>query len=101
MKLAFGMFVFLVFYILETLLFVSFANWLWGIVFILSLYPSGLFVVNYINRWYRFLGYLNYLSLKSSRKDSIGRLRALREELLQELDIGRQVYLDGNPLKEV
>jgi len=97
MKLAFGMFVFLVFYILETLIFVSFANWLWGIVFVLSLYPSGLFVVNYINRWYRFLGYLNYLRLKSSRKDSIGRLRALREELLQELDKGRQVYLKGLP----
>lgn len=95
MKLAFGMFVFLIFYILEISLFVYFTNWLWGIAFALSLYPGGLFTINYINRWYRFRARLTFLRLKSNRNDSINRLQALREELLLILDKGRQVYLSS------
>ncbi|NNL16011.1 MAG: hypothetical protein HKO81_05150, partial [Flavobacteriaceae bacterium] len=94
MKLAFGMFVFLLFYIALILLFTSFTNWIWGLIFALSLYPSGLYTINYINQWYRFRGQLNYLRLASNRKGIIPRLHALREDLLKELDNGREMYLN-------
>jgi 1-acyl-sn-glycerol-3-phosphate acyltransferase len=95
MKLAFGMFVFLMFYILQILLFASLTNWIWGIVFSLSLYPTGLFAVNYINKWYRLKAQLTYYRLRSKRKGRIGRLHALREQMLEELDKGRKAYLAG------
>jgi len=93
MKLAFGMFVFLLFYIAQILLFTSFTNWIWGFVFALSLYPSGLYAVNYINQWYRFQGHLTYSRLETNRKGFIRRLQSMRIDLLQELDQGRQIYL--------
>ncbi|MCX2720488.1 lysophospholipid acyltransferase family protein [Lentiprolixibacter aurantiacus] len=95
MKLAFGMFVFLIFYVLQVLIFATLTNWAWGIVFALSLYPGGLFAVNYLNQWYRFKAYLNYLRLKAKRKEPIGRLQRLRDELLNELDVGRHSYLES------
>ena len=100
MKLAFGMFVFLICYILETLFFIAYFQWLLGIVFALSLYPSGLFTVNYINRWYRFRARLTFWRLKTKKKSSIVRLQTLREELLEELDRGRQVYLSSRSEKQ-
>lgn len=93
MKLAFGMFVFLFFYILQILLFAALTNWMLGIVFALSLYPSGLFTINYINQWYRFQGHKTYLSLKTDQKDTIRQLHGWREALLSELDTARQMYL--------
>ncbi len=93
MKLAFGMFVFLLFYIVQILLFGSLTNWLWGIVFALSLYPTGLFAINYINQWYRLQGHYTYLRLKTRKRDQINKLHALRETLLRELDKGRRRYL--------
>lgn len=96
MKLAFGMFVFLFFYIVQILLFASFTNWILGIVFALSLYPSGLFTINYINHWYRFRGHATYRRLKTKRKDRIRQLHDLREALLSELDKGRQMYLKAS-----
>ncbi|MBT8205664.1 MAG: lysophospholipid acyltransferase family protein [Eudoraea sp.] len=95
MKLAFGMFVFLLFYIAQIVVFSSFTNWYWGIVFALSLYPAGLFAINYINQWYRFQGHLTYSRLKANKKNSIHKLHALREVLLMELDKGRQRYLNS------
>jgi hypothetical protein len=100
MKLAFGMFVFLLFYILEITFCIYFTNWIWGIVFALSLYPSGLFTVNYINQWYRLQAHLTFRKLKSKRRDSIDRLQAMREELFKELDQGRKAYIAGIPSKK-
>jgi len=95
MKLAFGLFVFLLFYITQMLAFNAFTNWLWGIIFVLSLYPAGLFALNYINQWYRYQGHLTYSRLKANRKNRIRKLHAFREVLLKELDKGRQRYIEA------
>ena len=92
MKLAFGMFVFLLFYIAQIIFITTFTNWIWGLIFALSLYPSGLFAINYINQWYRFQGHLTYLRLETNRKGIIRRLKVMRKDLLIELDKGRQLY---------
>ena len=99
MKLAFGMFVFLLFYILEIAIFISVTHWIWGIAFALSLYPAGLFTINYINRWYRFKGRMTFLRLKANNKESVEKLHALREGLLRKLDKGRRVYLSSGDSK--
>ena len=99
MKLAFGMFIFLLFYIIQIVIVASFTNWIWGVFLALSLYPSGLYTINFVNQWYRFQGHLTYLRLKSSRRGIITRLHDLREELLKELDKGRQIYLQARDSK--
>lgn len=92
MKLAFGMFVFLLFYIAQIIFFTYFTNWLWGLIFSLSLYPCGLFAINYINQWYRFQGHLNYRKLKINKKDILRRLKVMRKDLFIDLEKGRQIY---------
>jgi 1-acyl-sn-glycerol-3-phosphate acyltransferase len=95
MKLVFGMFVFLLFYILQMLLVAAWTTWYWGIVFVLSFYPSGVFTLNYLQQWYRHRAHSKYLKLKRDQKDLIHYLKTMREELLEELDAGRQWYLEG------
>lgn len=92
MKLTIGMFVFLIFYIAQILVFMSLVQGYWWILFALSLYPAGLFTVRYVNQWYRFKGHLIYLKLTTSRKEIIGRLHEMRGELLQELELSRQLF---------
>ena len=93
MKLAFGMFVFLIFYIIKIFLLSSFTNWYWGLLFAISLYPAGIYAVNYVNQWYLFQGHLTFLKLRSTKEDIIKQLQANRHTLLVELDIGRKLYL--------
>lgn len=95
-KLALGMFVFLIFYTIQAVIFTYFTNLYWGFVFALTFYPSGLYAVNYINQWYRFQGHLSYLRLKSNKKVIFRQLQAMRKDLLVELDEGRNLYLNAS-----
>ena len=95
MKIAFGMFVFLIFYIMEIIIFASFANWYWWIVFALSLYPLGLFTVNYIKNYYLFRGNFRYIYLFIKRSNLITELQITRKEIIEELEEGRQLYLNS------
>ncbi|MBT8270128.1 MAG: hypothetical protein KJN59_12975, partial [Bacteroidia bacterium] len=95
MKLAFGMFVFLLFYIVQILFIISLTKWYWGLLFALSLYPCGLFAVNYINQWYRLRGHLIFRRLYSKKRNVINRLQVMRNGLLEELDEGRLLYLES------
>ena len=95
MKIAFGMFVFFVFYILEIIIFSSFAHWYWWIVFALSLYPLGLFTVNYIKNYYLFRGNFRYIYLFIRKSYLITELQITRKEIIKELEEGRQLYLNS------
>ena len=49
MKLAFGMFVFLIFYIIEIVAIGMLTEWYWAVLFAMTLYPAGVFTIHYIN----------------------------------------------------
>ncbi|NNL79318.1 MAG: hypothetical protein HKO67_02410 [Flavobacteriaceae bacterium] len=93
MKLAFGMFIFLIFYILLAVMFSFQTKWYWGLLFVITLYPSGLFCLNYIKHYYRRKGHMTYGRLYRKRKTTIQKLRARRKKILDELESGRQLYL--------
>jgi glycerol-3-phosphate O-acyltransferase/dihydroxyacetone phosphate acyltransferase len=95
MKIAFGMFVFLIFYVLEIIVFTSFIHWYWWIVFTLSLYPLGLFTVNYIKNYYLFRGNFRYIYLFIRKSHLITELQITRKEIIEELEEGRQLYLNS------
>lgn len=93
MKLAFGMFVFLLFYIIETLTLGAFTSWYWGVLFALTLYPAGVFTLHYIRRYYLLIGNFRYIRLFIKKSNLIARLKIVRQELIDELEEGREMYL--------
>ena len=93
MKLALGMFIFLIFYSVQIFIVSIFTHWYWVILFALSLYPSGLFTLNYIKQYYRWKGHRTFERLYKKKKKVILNLKARREALLIELENGRQMYL--------
>ena len=93
MKMAFGMFIFLFFYILLAVIVSLLTNWYWGLLAVLLLYPAGLFCLNYIKHYYRRKGHITYGRLYRNRKTTIQKLKAMRKEILDELENGRQLYL--------
>ena len=95
MKIAFGMFVFLIFYILEIIIFATFTHWYWWIVFALTLYPLGLFTVKYIKNYYLFRGNFRYIYLFIRKSNLITELQITRKEIIEELEEGRQLYLNS------
>jgi len=92
MKLALGMFVFLIFYIVQIVIIGSFTNWYWTILFALSLYPAGLFTINYIKNYYLIKGNIRYINLFKRRSKIIKKLKLTRQELIDEMEEGRNLY---------
>ncbi|NNM10254.1 MAG: hypothetical protein HKO61_13870 [Flavobacteriaceae bacterium] len=93
LKLALGAFVFLIFYILETVFFGWMINWYWSILFALSLYPAGLFTINYIGNFYLFQSDFRYARLFKRRRDLIEQLKLTRLELMKALEELRKLDL--------
>lgn len=100
MKIAFGMFVFLIFYVLEIIVITSLTNWKLGILMALLLYPLGLFAVNYIKNYYLFRGNFRYIYLFIRKSDLITELKLKRKELIDELEEGRNLFLKSEENKE-
>ncbi len=86
MKIAFGMFVFLFFYLVEIIAVGYYSNWYWAFLFGLSLYPAGLFTLNYLKRFYSLHEDYRYSTLFKKGKAVLVKLRKMRTELLKELD---------------
>lgn len=102
MKLALGMFVFLIFYIIQILILGSITSWYWTILFALSMYPAGLFTINYIKNYYLTKGNFRYINLFKKRGDLIKKLKLTRDELISELEEGHNLYLqNSDPQKEI
>ncbi|WP_242091989.1 lysophospholipid acyltransferase family protein [Aestuariivivens sediminicola] len=98
MKIAFGMFVFLVFYCIETALFAVYIHTIYALVFLLMLYPTGLFTLNYIKSFYLYKEKIRYYQLNLNHNKLIEKLKRKRRELLYELEIGNTLYAQS--LKE-
>lgn len=93
MKLAFGMFVFLLFYILEIVIFGMLTHWYWALLFAMTLYPTGVFTIHFIKRYYYLKGSIRYINLFIKKSNLIANLKLIRKELIDELEEGRQLYL--------
>lgn len=92
-KIATGMFIFLIVYILETMVVGRFTNIGWALVFILSLYPAGVFTLSYMKRYFQMIGTLKYLRLFIQKSDLVAKLKVTRKQLIDELEAGREEYL--------
>jgi len=95
MKLAFGMFVFLLFYILEIVIFGMLTHWYWAILFAMTLYPTGVFTIQYIKQYFYLKGSIRYVNLFIKKSDLITNIKLIRKELIDELEEGRALYLNA------
>ena len=95
MKLAFGMFVFLIFYIIEIVTIGMLTQWYWAVFFSVTLYPAGVFTIDYIKRYYYLKGTIRYINLFVKKSNLITNLKLTRKELIDELEEGRELYLNS------
>ena len=95
MKLAFGVFVFLFFYITEIIVFGILTQWYWAMLFAITLYPSGIFTIHYIKRFFYILGTIRYVNLFINKGNLITNLKLIRKELIDELEEGRTLYFNS------
>ena len=100
-KLAGGMFIFLFMYIFEGFVVGTFINALWALIFVLTLYPSGLFTVAYIKNYYQTRGILQFIKLFMRKSDLVTQLKVTRQELIDEIEEARAEFdafdLENNP----
>ena len=97
LKLALGAFIFLIFYVVEMIVFASFFNWYWAILFVMSLYPAGLFTINFIKNYYKFRSSLRFTRLLRKGNDLLTDLQMRRERLIADLEKSNELYsLDVN-----
>ena len=84
--LAVGLFMFLIIYGIESYVVASYTSNLIGVLFLLILYPMGIFTINYFVTYYKLRGTFNYLLLFMRKSDLIAQLKTKRQELIDELE---------------
>ena len=84
--LAVGLFLFLIIYGIESYVVASYTSNLIGMLFLLLLYPMGLFTINYFVTYYKLRGTFNYLMLFMRKSDLTVQLKTKRQELIDELE---------------
>ena len=92
-KLAVGMLVFLMLYGVEAFVFGAFTHVLWGVLFCISLYPLGLFTVDYIKTYYKVRGTVKYMKLFIQKSNLVIHLKTTRQELVEELEIRKKEFI--------
>tara|TARA_R110001592_G_scaffold75225_1_gene227861 strand:+ start:30985 stop:32328 length:1344 start_codon:yes stop_codon:yes gene_type:complete len=92
-KMATGMLIFLITYLVEASIVGFFTNFLWAILFILSLYPAGLFTVDYFKKYYQVRGTIKYLRIFMKKGDLIANLKTTRQELVDELEMRKEDFI--------
>jgi 1-acyl-sn-glycerol-3-phosphate acyltransferase len=88
LKLAAGMFIFLIFHILESLAVANYTNWYIGLMFLFSLYPTGLFSLHYSKWFLAIVEDFKLLSITKRKSTFIESLKKERLEILRDLQIG-------------
>lgn len=92
-KMATGMLIFLITYLVQASIIAYFTNFLWAILFILSLYPAGLFTVDYFKKYYQVRGTIKYLRIFMKKGDLIANLKTTRQELVDELELRKEEFI--------
>ncbi len=95
-RMAAGMFVFLFVYIIQAALLIHWTNWAIGLILLLSFYPAGVFALFYIKTLYRLRYTFDFWSIWNRKKSLIFQLRQMRNELIEELEKGREDYLKAS-----
>jgi hypothetical protein len=67
----------------------------WALIFLLSLYPAGLFTLHYLKKYFQGLHRIKYIQLFLRKSDLIAHIKVTREALIDELERGRMEYLDA------
>ncbi len=91
-RLAAGMFVFLIVYLLEAGVISWWTSWPVGFASLLLFYPAGVYTLHYLKAAWKFRYSLDYLFIWRKRKHLIERLRTIRSELIRALEDGRRQY---------
>ena len=97
-NMAVGMLIFLLIYSIESTVFGICTNTMWGVLFCLSLYPAGLFTINYFKTYYKVRGTVKYLRLFMQKSDLVTNLKSTRQDLVDELENRKNEYLDQRDL---
>lgn len=92
MKLGLGMFIFLICYVIMTTIMGVYTNFGWAILFLLTLYPVGLFSINYIKEYFQVRGTLKFLFLKKRKTELINELKEFRQKIVEQLEQGKTEY---------
>ena len=93
-RMAGGMFIFLIMYIVEAVIVGLSTNFWWALLFILTLYPAGLFTITYLKEYYQMRGTLKYIGLFLKKSDLIARIKTTRAELVKDLEKGRAEFVE-------
>ncbi|MEZ5031832.1 MAG: lysophospholipid acyltransferase family protein [Saprospiraceae bacterium] len=92
-RLSAGMFIFLFTYLIQAGGVALFTSWATGIACLLLFYPAGLYALYYLKSVFHLRYSLDYLFIRQKRSALILRLRAIRQELIQELEAGKESFL--------
>ncbi|MGB0390686.1 MAG: lysophospholipid acyltransferase family protein [Salibacteraceae bacterium] len=92
-NLSVGLVVFMIFYFLEAYLVSSYSSVFISVLFAISLYPAGLFSLDYIKNYYKFRGKIKYVTLFMHKSDLVAKLKVERQELIDELEKRKDEYL--------
>lgn len=91
-KLAVGMFTFLVWYVAVAVLVAQTTNAWLGVVTAVSLYPLGLFTSHYLKKYFRVKGTIRYLLVFLKKGKIVARLMQERQVIIRELEAARKEY---------
>lgn len=92
-RLSAGMFIFLFTYLLQAGCMVIWTSWISGLVLLLLFYPAGIYALHYLKSVYRIRYSFDYLFIWRKKENLIHRLRDIRQELISELEKGKEEYL--------
>ena len=95
LQIALGLLSFLVFYILQTLLVLHFFNVGIAVLYLLLLYPTGLFALKYFREYYRVKNRIRLIRLLLNKGELMTKLAIERKEIIDALEKGKEEYLQG------
>lgn len=97
-KLAVGCFTFLGFYLGEAWLVMHYTNFWLGALYLLVLYPTGLFALQYLKKYFKVRGTLTYLVIFMKKSKLINQLLKDREAIITELEIAKKEFESTRPV---
>jgi glycerol-3-phosphate O-acyltransferase / dihydroxyacetone phosphate acyltransferase len=92
-KISTGMFIFLIVYIIEAMIVGIYFNIWLAFLFVMSLYPAGVFTLRYIKKYFQGKDTFKYLRMFMRKTDLVAKLKVTRQQLIDELEEGKEEYL--------
>lgn len=93
-KLAVGLLIFTFIYAIESSIIGFYFGAFWGVVFFTTLYPAGVFTLDYIKTFYKLQGSIRYLNFFIRKSDQVTKLKMEREKLIEELEKRKVEFIE-------